>query len=130
MIAIGSCLVSPLLSHIVRKLPLVQHAPKYAPRLIGLVAFYWHLFLRGSLFSTPEIMRDCTRLLCFLPAKSSNMRLLLFATLLDMLPEIALPFIAYFKQASRAHARSSGVGSYLFARSYTRAYKGRKKYHY
>ena len=58
------------------------------------------------------------------------MRLLLFATLLDMLPEIALPFIAYFKQASRAHARSSGVGSYLFARSYTRAYKGRKKYHY
>ena len=50
MIAIGSCLVSPLLSHIVRKLPLVQHAPKYAPRLIGLVAYYWHLFLRGSLF--------------------------------------------------------------------------------
>ena len=54
------------------------------------------------------------------------MRLLLFATLLDMLPEIALPFIAYFKQASRAHARSSGV-AVTYSREAIRAHiKGAK----
>ena len=39
------------------------------------------VFARVAFLSTPEIMRDCIRLLCFSPAISSNMRLLLFATL-------------------------------------------------
>ena len=70
--------------------------PNMPPDESGYAHFFGICFCAGRFFSTPEIMRDCIRLLCFLPEISSNMRLLLSATLLDILLRLRCRFSPSF----------------------------------